>query len=110
MGPTAICDTCGTPAWECASAGLICHRCKTGVFMQRKFWTYIPCPDCTPGDRSVCPSCNGAGVIATPRDEVTVEDLREEYAKLADRYQWQRYAVPVEIAERLRYVEAQPPR
>jgi hypothetical protein len=44
-----------------------------------------------------------AGVIATPREEVTTEDMREEYAKLAERYQSQRYEVPGPIGERLRW-------
>ena len=101
MGPVSICDTCGTPAWECASAGLICHRCKVGVFMHRTFWTYSPCPDCGPATRTFCDSCKSAGVIATPREEVTEDALREEYAKLAYRYQSQRYPVPEQIAERL---------
>ncbi|HET6805336.1 MAG TPA: hypothetical protein VFH59_07855 [Frateuria sp.] len=72
--------------------------------MHRKFWLYTPCPDCAPGDRALCPSCKGAGIIATPRAEVTMEDLREEYTKLADRYRWQRYPVPAPLMERLRWV------
>jgi hypothetical protein len=101
LGPTAICDACGKPGWDCHVAGLPCFFCSDGLFMHRKFWVYTPCPDC--GYRNIfCETCRGAGVIATPREEVTAEEVRDAYLEAAENFQRYRGAVPALIAERLR--------
>jgi hypothetical protein len=102
LGPTAICDTCGKPGWDCHVAGLPCFFCRDGLLMHRMFWRYTPCPDCA-FHSILCETCRGAGVLATPREEVTVADLWEEYNKLADRFRSQRYEVPRQLAERIRW-------
>lgn len=99
MGPIAICDTCGKPGWDCHAARSVCWHCSVGLMMHRKFWTYVACTDC--GGSTFCDTCRGAGVIATPREEVTASELLEEYTKAAHGYQAQRYPVPEPVIARI---------
>ncbi|WP_241485624.1 hypothetical protein, partial [Xanthomonas euvesicatoria] len=74
FGPPGICDACGSRCGTMDQAGIVCYVCKAGVFMPRGFWQFSPCPACKGAD-SFCTCCEGRSCIATPREDIDVDEL-----------------------------------
>jgi hypothetical protein len=53
--------------------------------MHRRFWHARPCPQCAGvSGFADCGYCNGTGVVATPREDIDLNDLRKEWRALAE--------------------------
>jgi len=75
--------------------------------MHRRWWTYAPCPACGPEIHELhCPTCSGTGFLVSPREDLDVAALRDEWREYARK--WASYngtALPGPLAERLRWAE-----
>ncbi|WNL48587.1 hypothetical protein RKE25_23180 (plasmid) [Dyella sp. BiH032] len=85
LGPGGICDVCGHPAYDLHRAGSDCIRCREGIYMHRRFWHVRECPACLRVSNMQCAVCDGNGVISVPREDLNLEDLRQEWRSLVDR-------------------------
>jgi len=88
FGPGSICDACGRPNWMMGSEGSVCFHCHAGVCMHRRWWVYTFDAE---GD-----------VVATPRENIDIEQLRAEWRGFAERYARERRPVPPLVAELIR--------
>lgn len=86
FGPGGCCDACGHPNWDLSGVGILCYKCKRGIFMHRMYWRYY-----FDGEEFIC---------AVPRDEVTEEQLRPEYLRIAA-YRGAWGELPDPLAERV---------
>jgi hypothetical protein len=94
FGPGSICDNCGKPDWVMGSEGIVCYFCFAGVFVHRKFWVYT--------------YDEHEDVTATPRSDLTLQELRDEWLRIADRYRRRGDPMPELVAERVRWAMSVP--
>lgn len=98
-GPAAICDACGRACVSLDQAGCICWFCGEGLFMHRRFWRFVACPECGGVGRVLCDRCNRVGVLVFPKEDLDLLDLARELATLPDRYRRGAGPLPALIVE-----------
>lgn len=65
-------------------AGIVCYDCFAGVYMPRGFWQFAPCPACKGAD-AFCTCCEGRNCIATPREDINVDELERFWQTVIER-------------------------
>jgi hypothetical protein len=85
LGPAGVCDACGAYCYVLIEAGIPCYKCHRGTFIHRRFWVFTHCPFCAVAPDPYCSTCNGFGAIATPREDLDLDELERERAEYAER-------------------------
>jgi hypothetical protein len=96
--PSGACDACFKPVYTLMEVGMPCYHCQQGVFMHRGLWDFRLCPECGGAGRGACAYCDKTGWIVTPREDVEMERLREEWRSLPNRYVRNDMPIPAIIA------------
>lgn len=76
------------------SEGIVCYFCFAGVFMHRKFWVYTYDAH--------------EDVTATPRSDLTLQELRDEWPRIADRCRRRGDPMPELVTERVQWAMSVP--
>ncbi|MGD6497627.1 hypothetical protein VWR49_22640, partial [Xanthomonas citri pv. citri] len=97
FGPPGVCDACGGACGTMDQAGIVCYNCLAGVFMPRGFWQFSPCPSCR-GTDSFCSCCGGRNWIATPREDIDVDELARDWQTAIKRALSDEPSLPAPIA------------
>ncbi|RNK76336.1 hypothetical protein C9388_15990 [Xanthomonas vasicola pv. vasculorum] len=78
-------------------AGIVCYGCFAGVFMPRGFWQFPPCPACK-GTDTFCTCCGGRNCIATPREDIDIDELARYWQTVIKRALRDGTSLPAPIA------------
>jgi hypothetical protein len=92
LGPSGVCDACGARCFVLIEAGIPCYKCHKGIFLHRRFWRFSECPFCAVKKDLDCIVCKGTWVMATPLDDVDLDDLADAYRDAAEKER--RYSTP----------------
>ena len=82
MGPPAVCNVCGASCMTLNQAGQPCPRCNAGDLIHRRFWDTTECPVCHWSSGGLCGHCGGHGYLATPREDINMDDLRAYHPRV----------------------------
>lgn len=97
LGPAGVCDACGAYCYVLIEAGIRCYKCHKGRFIHRRFWLFKPCIFCATKPDPDCSVCNGHYVMATPKEDIDLQELEDERRAYAERER--RYHTPRPAAD-----------